>query len=101
MKTHDLCGMRSLVFGPDGATPINANQWSDSAINHLRQGGLARRTKNRPNRQIALKNVHSECDAQWPFKGTYVRQDILHKTNRMEEQNPQSVCALCSTTAPT
>jgi hypothetical protein len=25
---------------------------------------------------IALKKVQFECAAQWPFKGTYVRQDI-------------------------
>jgi hypothetical protein len=29
------CALRQ--FSPDVATPINANQWSDSAINHLRQ----------------------------------------------------------------
>jgi hypothetical protein len=43
---------------------------------------------------IALKNVQFERAAQWPFKGTYVRQDILYKANGIEEQNPQSASAL-------
>jgi hypothetical protein len=73
------------VSGPDGTTPINANQRRDSAINHQRQMTLAQGTKNRIKRHIALKDVQLECAAQWPFKGTYVRQDILNKTNWIEE----------------
>jgi hypothetical protein len=73
---------------------IDANQRRDSAINQSVWWGLARWTKNRLKRQIALKDVQFECDAQWPFKSTYVRQDILHKTNQMEERNPQSAAAL-------
>jgi hypothetical protein len=40
------------------------------------------------------QNRAIECDAHWPLKGTYVRQDILHKINEMEEQNPKSASAL-------
>jgi hypothetical protein len=42
----------------------------------------------------APKIVQWECDAQWPAKGTHVRQDIHDKTNRIQEQNPQSASAL-------
>jgi hypothetical protein len=40
------------------------------------------------------KNVQFECDAHCHSKGTYVRQDIPHKTNGTEEKNPRSASAL-------
>ena len=73
---------------------IDANQRRDFGDKSERLVGFGARDGNPTKRQIALKNVQFECDAQWPFKGTYVRQDILHKTNKMEEQNPQSASAL-------
>jgi hypothetical protein len=60
-----------------------------------RAGGVWREpTKNQLKSHIAPKNMQFECAAQWPFKGTYVRQDISHKTNWIEERNPQSASAL-------
>jgi hypothetical protein len=71
-------------------TSINHTRKRDLATDHLRQRRLVRATKN----HIALENVQFECAAQWPFKGTYVRQDILHKTDWIEERNPLSGSAL-------
>jgi hypothetical protein len=73
------------------STPTSEVDW---AIKSKRLAGFGAMDENRLKRQIALKDVQFECDAQWPFKGTYVRQNISHKTNQMEEQNPQSASAL-------
>ena len=88
------------MIRPSGVGPGQRNTEStptSDMIRRLNQSvwwDLARKTKNLLKRHIALKSVRFERDAQWPFKGTYVRQDILHKTNQMEEQSPQSASAL-------
>ena len=92
--TRDLRDMRSQVSGPDGATQTMPTNGRDSAINHQRLVEVGA-TEEKPTKKAdCTEKCAFECDAQWPFKGTYVRQDILHKTNQMEEQNPQSASAL-------